>query len=910
VTGNFRTGRGTLRVLGYLVVLSLGLTNCSRSDEVIDRKGLAIGKNEDILRNVVIDSTDKVPPDPPENFTVLGVTPFTVRLQWSAALDSSVPDRIAYYRLYRKDQLVAEIPGSVLGYEDSGLAQNTEYRFAMSAVDWGGNESQKTVPVTATTKAIDGASLYATNCENCHGELASSTKKGSTAEKITNAILLVPSMASLKNVISPENIILIAKALSPQGQALSDAEPPKLFVALPTSPTGAVMSWEPKATRNSGFNLLGYRIYRDGQKIATLGAGDLSYSDETLSAGKTYKFQVSAFYTGDLETTKSQEVLVKTPQSDNPQSVPTAPKNLTGKALSATSLEISWQQDSSTSPLAGYHISINGARVATVLPTVTKTVLYQLMSRSVHQVTMVSYSATGSVSTVLGPIDVTTPAADGAQLFAAHCVSCHLQASKANRMASEIQAAIQNVPSMNSLTNLGADDIGAIAQFLRPIPDTTPPTIPTQLSLSNATTQSLTLSWQGSTDAGGSALKGYRIFRNDTLVTQVDASVTSYLNTGLMPDTMYTYKVTAIDFANNESAPSGTVTGKTLPLPPQPDTEKPTAPTGLTSTSIKAKEVTITWLASTDTGGSGINEYKIYRDNVLATKTDAATRSWTDTSLMPDTTYRYKVVCADGAGNESLPSSEIAVKTLPMPSGAQLYSDFCAGCHQDLERSTKRNRTLVQINTAISTISAMASLSSLLEEERRLISEALKDAPPPPGASAFDYSLPLGTRLLVQSRLARVFQNPSSPRPEITSLYQEIVIKTGALGGPCNHYDKACPSGLAPSITTAESSMMPAVSVSRFGYRNRACGALTSLDLAVTTALQNSTVDPTSQINDAAIDRIYGLFYPGKIPQASVKNALTSLFQQAKSQTSPALTLNGWRMVLYSLCTSPEFDAF
>ncbi|MBJ6724597.1 cytochrome c3 family protein [Geomesophilobacter sediminis] len=61
--------------------------------------------------------------------------------------------------------------------------------------------------------APSGASLYATYCASCHGQLASSTKKGATTARITNAISTVSAMRSLSKLTTTQ-IQAIATALA------------------------------------------------------------------------------------------------------------------------------------------------------------------------------------------------------------------------------------------------------------------------------------------------------------------------------------------------------------------------------------------------------------------------------------------------------------------------------------------------------------------------------------------------------------------------------------------------------------------------------------------------------------------------------------------------------------------------
>ncbi|MTK01668.1 glycoside hydrolase family 9 protein [Micromonospora sp. CP22] len=100
--------------------------------------------------------------------------------------------------------------------------------------------------------------------------------------------------------------------------------------------------------------------------------------------------------------------------------------------------------------------------------------------------------------------------------------------------------------------------------------DTTPPTAPSNLTVSGITTSGATLSWSPSTDNVG--VTGYRIYHTllvDVLVATVTG--TTYTVTGLEPETRYNFYVVAIDAAGNASPPSESVTVTTsAPLPTSP----------------------------------------------------------------------------------------------------------------------------------------------------------------------------------------------------------------------------------------------------------------------------------------------------------------------------------------------------
>lgn len=92
-----------------------------------------------------------------------------------------------------------------------------------------------------------------------------------------------------------------------------------------------------------------------------------------------------------------------------------------------------------------------------------------------------------------------------------------------------------------------------------PAPDTTEPSVPTGLTVGTVTDTTVPLSWTASTDAVG--VTGYRVRRGGAVVGSPTA--TSYTDTGLTASTSYSYTVSAVDGAGNESAQTSAVPATT-----------------------------------------------------------------------------------------------------------------------------------------------------------------------------------------------------------------------------------------------------------------------------------------------------------------------------------------------------------
>jgi serine protease len=124
--------------------------------------------------------------------------------------------------------------------------------------------------------------------------------------------------------------------------------------------------------------------------------------------------------------------------------------------------------------------------------------------------------------------------------------------------------------------------------------DTTPPTVPAGLSATATSTSAISLSWNASSDSGGSGLAGYKLERCTgaacTNFAQIATTTsTSFNNSGLAAATSYRFRVRAYDGAGNHSGYSSIASATTQSTAPPP-------------TSVLQKGVTISNL-SASTGG-------------------------------------------------------------------------------------------------------------------------------------------------------------------------------------------------------------------------------------------------------------------------------------------------------------------
>ena len=196
--------------------------------------------------------------------------------------------------------------------------------------------------------------------------------------------------------------------------------------------------------------------------------------------------------------------------------------------------------------------------------------------------------------------------------------------------------------------------------------DTQPPTAPSNLTATPASGTQINLSWSASTD--NAAVTGYLVERclgtGCTSFAQIATSTgTSFSDTGVTAGNTYNYRVRATDAAQNVSAYSNVATATT----PAPDTQPPTAPGNLTANPISGSQITLGWTAATD--NVGITAYLVERCQGAACTnfaqiTSTTSPSYSDTTVLSNAPYNYRVRATDAANNLG-PYSNTASATTP-----------------------------------------------------------------------------------------------------------------------------------------------------------------------------------------------------------------------------------------------------
>jgi hypothetical protein len=109
--------------------------------------------------------------------------------------------------------------------------------------------------------------------------------------------------------------------------------------------------------------------------------------------------------------------------------------------------------------------------------------------------------------------------------------------------------------------------------------DTTPPSVPSGLTISAIDSYSCTLKWNASTDNDPRGVHVYCIYLDGKCVGQTNSASKGYRLTGLSASTSFSVKIGALDFSNNQSyTPEKTIKTATLGPTTTTDYTKPPVP--------------------------------------------------------------------------------------------------------------------------------------------------------------------------------------------------------------------------------------------------------------------------------------------------------------------------------------------
>jgi chitodextrinase len=200
--------------------------------------------------------------------------------------------------------------------------------------------------------------------------------------------------------------VVVSNSVTPPADVTAPTTPTNLASGNVTT-TSIAFSW---SASSDNVAVAGYRVFRNGQQIATVTSP--SYTNTGLAAGTTYSYKVAAFDAGGNTSAQSASLSVTTtalPVADT--TPPSIPSGLAASNVTQTQARISWAPSSDNVAVTGYRVFRNGVQVATAsAANFTDTAL---TANTAYVYTVAAFDAAGNVSQQSTALAVTTAAGGG-----------------------------------------------------------------------------------------------------------------------------------------------------------------------------------------------------------------------------------------------------------------------------------------------------------------------------------------------------------------------------------------------------------------------------------------------------------------------------------------------------------------
>jgi chitodextrinase len=309
------------------------------------------------------------------------------------------------------------------------------------------------------------------------------------------------------NVSLPAELSVTTPVSDPAACAVDTAPPaqPANLRATVVTSTAATLEWDAAADVGS-CGLAGYRVLRDGQDTGIVAAGTV-VTEDGLEPDHSYVYSLVARDNAGNESPASAGLSVTTlarpVQASDPcrLGVPTA---LRSNGRTTTTVSLAWSAPSDACHLDGYRVFRGGTPVG----------------------------STGNTSYVVTGL---TPGTG--YVFTVRAHNSDGETSPSSNLVSVATVAVAPAPPAPPAATAA--------------PDLTAPGVPTGLIVTDRTSSTAVVTWNPSTDTGGSGLKGYLVTVDGgpaNLTTSTSTTVTG------PPTSMHTVTVAAVDNAGNQSA--------------------------------------------------------------------------------------------------------------------------------------------------------------------------------------------------------------------------------------------------------------------------------------------------------------------------------------------------------------------
>jgi len=361
---------------------------------------------------------------------------------------------------------------------------------------------------------------------------------------------------------------------------------PQLHVVRYTS-TGVLLGWRPAARGDAPVE--GYRVEREGAVVGQTRHLRLALR---LSSSRKQRIQVMAVDTRGHLGSHGRTLMIAARSGRSAQGTgPGVPDGLAASDVSTTGATVSWVPARQGSlPIVGYRVYRDGKLVGQSAQTSMR--LSRLSSGHVYLIAVSAVDSGKREGQQTAPLRLSTshtPPQGPTELAAVRVddssATLAWNAGAANEgtlvgyelfknggavgvihgQSATVALASQRTYTFTVRALDSQGSLSAPAPNLTVVTTHTPPSTPSGLSASSATSNSVALTWSPSTPVSGRII-GYRVFRDEVPVGQT--STPSFDLQGLAPSTKYKITVNAVDSLGAVSAPTEPLSVQTAePVP-------------------------------------------------------------------------------------------------------------------------------------------------------------------------------------------------------------------------------------------------------------------------------------------------------------------------------------------------------
>ena len=596
---------------------------------------------------------DSTPPSAPSGINLTPISSSKIDISWGASIDpkvlSETSSGVKEYRVFRDGKLIATVPFSELSYSDFGLSGSTTYNYEVVAYDFAGN--------------------------------ASIPKKGSAS---TFALPVINSVSwSTLNATGGDVVTLTANVSNADGQVIvfSIYEDDGAF--------GREFGYEVSANVSSGVASADWNVVYDYNKFKAKELTDnleFVFSANVQNTDIT-KWELNKLIVSPPADTIPPKISLSSSLASDVNSV-TSPVDIVANVSDNDAIDyveffidgISFSKDS----VYPFEITSWSPESSMVGKNVTfKAVVYDVSGNSAYDsltlnigssdVTAPSVSiispqngANINSSPLLISVDASDPYSgsvsgiDYVEFFVDDVLvgidsespySYSWNAPLSSESKYNIKVAAYDFSGNSASDSIVVSIIppsSTIGENTAPSPqiDLDAPSIPKNLTSTAISDTEVELRWDASKDNSG--VVGYKVYRDGGNQFIADVKTTYFKDAGLLPNTTYTYTVTAYDANDNESQKSSIAIVDTLPTPD-------TTPPIISLTSPKADSIVsgMVKISADVSDDVSVDVVRFYIDGSIIFEDTIAPfeANWDTSSLTNGKIYNIYAEAQDPSGN-------------------------------------------------------------------------------------------------------------------------------------------------------------------------------------------------------------------------------------------------------------------